>query len=135
MGATHKALAAVIAVALLTGLAGCTVPAAKAARLSDGESGKTVQLAVGGSLVIDLEENASTGYAWQTTGSLPLMLKAAGDKATPSGQGGLVGAAGRRSLTFTAAQAGTGELRLAYARPWEKGVPPAKTFVVTVVVR
>src|SRR5450759_690824 len=134
MGATHKALAAVIAVALLTGLAGCTVLAAKAARLSDGESGKTVQLAVGGSLVIDLEENASTGYVWQVEGAPPV-LKAAGDKATPGEQGGLVGAAGRRILTFTAAQAGTGELRLAYARPWEKGVPPAKTFVVTFVVR
>jgi predicted secreted protein len=46
-----------------------------------------------------------------------------------------MGAGGTQALRFTAKSAGKVELKLGYARPWEKDMAPAKTFVVTVVVR
>lgn len=130
-----RVLAATVAVTLLVAVAGCALGAVAPVRLSDADSGKAAQLQVGGSLVIDLEENVTTGYSWRVDGALPPQLKAASDKAKPSGQTGVVGAAGRRVLTYTAVAAGTGQLRLVYVRPWEKGVAPAKTFTASITVR
>jgi inhibitor of cysteine peptidase len=107
-------------------------------RLSDGDSGTTAELTVGDSLEIDLEENATTGFSWALDGSVPDVLKAAGDEqqaADASGAAGVVGAAGRHVFKYSATKAGEGELTLVYARPWEKGVAPEKTFTVTVVVK
>jgi inhibitor of cysteine peptidase len=107
--------------------------AAGSARLIDVDSGTTVELAVGGTLVVDLEENATTGFSWSVE-TTPAMLKAAGDEQVAAGDTGVVGAAGRHIFTWEATAAGTGELRLQYARPWES-VQPAKVFSVTVVVK
>jgi inhibitor of cysteine peptidase len=104
-------------------------------RLSDADSGKTVELAVGAPLVIDLEENGTTGYAWALDGSVPDVLKAAGDEFQPPADTGVVGAAGRRVFEYKAAVAGEGDLKLVYVRSWEKDVAPAKTFTVHVVVK
>jgi inhibitor of cysteine peptidase len=120
--------------ALVVGVVGCTQPASGPARLSDGDSGKTVELAVGGSLVVDLEENVTTGYAWALQGSVPGALEAAGDEQKAAADTGAVGAAGRHIFTYKAAKAGEGKLTLVYARPWES-VQPAKTFTVDVVVK
>lgn len=129
----RTAAAAMVALAAAA-IAGCAADSGTVTR-SDGDSGKAVQLTVGQKLVVDLEENATTGYSWQLEAALPSMLATAGDETRPAGQAGVVGAAGRRVLTYAATRAGNGELRLVYARPWEHGVPPAKTFTVPVTVR
>lgn len=112
---------------------GGTVPGST--RLSDGDSGKTVELAVGASLVIALEENATTGYSWALQGSVPGVLTVVGDEQKAAADTGVVGAAGRHTFEYKAAAAGEGELKLVYVRPWEKGVAPVKTYTVTVVVK
>ena len=92
----RKTTFVLLAVALLAfGMGGCTqytgpnqsggtTPgssgkmAAGSARLTDADNGKTVDLAVGGTLVIDLEENATTGFSWATTETVPAILAVAG---------------------------------------------------------
>jgi inhibitor of cysteine peptidase len=140
-----RATTVVLVLVLAFAMAGCaasfsgpqsssgTVPGST--RLSDADSGKTVELAVGASLVIDLEENATTGYSWVVDGSVPDVLTAAEDEFQAPKDTGVVGAAGRHVFTYTAMKAGEGELTLVYARSWEKGVAPVKTFTVTVVVK
>jgi inhibitor of cysteine peptidase len=107
--------------------------AAGSARLVDVDNRTTVELAVGGTLTVDLEENATTGFSWSVE-TTPAMLKATGDEQVAAADTGVVGAAGRHIFTWEATAAGTGELRLQYARPWES-VQPAKVFSVTVVVK
>jgi inhibitor of cysteine peptidase len=63
------------------------------------------------------------------------MLVATSDEQVAAADTGAVGAAGRHIFSWKAAAAGTGELKLVYTRPWEKGVTPEKTFAVTVVVK
>lgn len=69
-------------------------------------------------LSIDLSENPSTGYAWswQATGA----LEEVDSRFEESGDGLLLGAAGRRVVCFkTTGQLGETELLLEYARSWE----------------
>ncbi|MCK4963826.1 MAG: protease inhibitor I42 family protein, partial [Dehalococcoidia bacterium] len=37
--------------------------------------------------------------------------------------------------TFKALKKGTSEISMEYRRPWEQGVQPAETFVLTVLVK
>ncbi len=146
-----RVLAVVTVCALALAVVGCTQPSAApdggtsggtssgkmpagSARLSDGDSGKTANLKVGGTLIVDLEENATTGFSWAVEGAVPDVLQKAGDEQQAAADTGVVGAAGRHVFNYDAAKAGSGELTLVYARPWEKGVAPAKTFTVKVVV-
>lgn len=128
------AVVVVLACALALAAAGCASPASEA-RLSDGDSGKTVELAVGVLLGIDLEENVTTGYSWGLDGSVPGVLTVVGDEQKAAEASGVVGAAGRHTFEYKAAKAGEGDLTLLYVRPWEKGVGPTKTFTVHVVVQ
>lgn len=127
-------LACALALAAAFAVAGCASPTSEA-RLSDGDSGKTVELEVGVSLGIDLEENGTTGYSWMLDGSVPGVLTVVGDEQKASENTSVVGAAGRHTFEYKAAMAGEGDLTLVYVRSWEKGVAPAKTFTVHVVVK
>jgi inhibitor of cysteine peptidase len=46
-----------------------------------------------------------------------------------------MGSGGTTSFVFRALRQGTGVLNLAYRRPWETGVPPARTVRIDVNVR
>ena len=77
-----------------------------------------------------LDENRTTGYSWaiDSDGAPACGLI---DDASVSGSG-LPGAGGYRLLLFRTKQAGTGEIRLSYRRPWETGVAPIQTFTLKV---
>lgn len=110
--------------------------AAGSARLLEGDSGKTVELTVGGTLVVDLEENATTGFTWAVRQPLPSVIASASDVFTPPTDTGVVGAAGRRVLTYDVKGAGEGDLTIAYLRPWEgSDVAAERTFTVHLVVK
>ena len=126
--------ACTLALAVALAVAGCASPTSEA-HLTGADSGKTVELAVGVSLGIDLEENVTTGYSWVLDGSVPGVLTMVGDEQKASENTGVVGAAGVHTFEYKAAKAGEGDLTLVYVRPWEKGVAPAKTFTVHVVVK
>jgi inhibitor of cysteine peptidase len=92
--------------------------------------GDTVEVATGDEFVIALPATPSTGYSW-TAGDDPDVAFVSSRQVAGGSQ---PGAAGAQELTFRAEQTGTSTLELAYARSFEKGVPPAKTakFPVTV---
>ncbi|MFJ9366544.1 protease inhibitor I42 family protein [Nocardia sp. NPDC101769] len=98
--------------------------------------GKDVSLAVGQGLIITLEANPTTGYAWELGGLDQNVVKQNGSPEyeqdpKPSG---MVGVGGRSVANFVAVAAGSTRLSLEYKRAWEQGVEPAKTFTLNLTV-
>jgi inhibitor of cysteine peptidase len=103
--------------------------------ISDEDNGKDVDLISGGTLIVKLKSNPSTGYSWAVAGDpSPLKLqKTSYRKNTASSKA--VGAPGVQVFQFSANSAGMAVLNLIYRRSWEYNVPPAKKFSVRVNVR
>jgi inhibitor of cysteine peptidase len=121
------------AVLLLGALSACA--AASPVAITDKDAGKSITLAVGQELTLSLESNVTTGFAWEVAGLNTAVLEQVGEPEYKAPQSGLVGAGGVQLFRFKAKAAGQAELKLNYRRAWEKDVPPAKTFTVTVVVK
>jgi inhibitor of cysteine peptidase len=92
--------------------------------------GDTIAVADGAEFVIALPANPSTGYSWTAGNDDDVTFVSSRQLAG----GSQPGAAGTQELTFRATGTGITTLELAYARPFEEGVPPVKTaqFPVTV---
>lgn len=134
MSTSMRRLVPVLAAAALLAAA---VPAlaGDVVKVGQNANGKTVRLDVGDTLVVSLAGNATTGYEWTVAAIDLKVLKPAGKQYVPKKVApGIVGAGGTYVLRFRAAAAGKTALKLAYARPWEKGVKPARTFSLTVAV-
>jgi inhibitor of cysteine peptidase len=118
-------------------------------RLGAEDYGRAVQLREGEELVISLEANPSTGYAWQVdhgplaAQSQSILVQTGETFETVEGQGStdvepsatmppVLGAPEIQTLRFQAAQAGQTGLILVYRRPWEEDVPPAQEFSLSV---
>jgi inhibitor of cysteine peptidase len=122
---------AVFAAVLFTGCSReCSMGSKK---VIEKDSGKTVELRIGNTLVVDLPGNPSTGYSWETVSVDGSILQSSGNDAfVPDSN--MIGAPGKVSLRFKAMAAGKTALKLAYRRVWEKEVPPLKTFELNVEV-
>ena len=118
---------------------GRRTPRRRAARFSslmtvtDQDNGKTIDLAKGRTLAVELASNPSTGYSWEMKGD-PAPLKLISSKFEQQDQSGKAGAPGAQQFRFEATAAGASTLKLVYRRPWEKHVAPAKTFTLNVNV-
>jgi inhibitor of cysteine peptidase len=121
------------------GHAGGVAPAEKAIVTStEDKNGQEISLVMGDSLEVRLASQPGTGYGWQLAGPLPAVLRLV-EKALDLGGGGQApnapGASATAVLRFASVEAGTGELRLVYARPWEKESAPKKTYTLHIRVR
>lgn len=144
--------AAVAALLLAAGvLAGCEAPQ----RASDGalvfqvanESGEARQpkvlkgeMEVGQRLEVRLGANAGTGFSWQMAGPAPAVMNLqstdpAGVVAPVAGEAGRAGGGTVTTFAMTAVAQGDAQLRFVLARPWEKGVAPARVVDVAVTVK
>jgi predicted secreted protein len=96
---------------------------------------ETITTTVGQQIVFGLESNRTTGYSWQL--AQPPDAGVAGlirsEYVAPAAS--LPGAGGEECWTFQAVGVGTTTMTLHYLRPFESGVPPARTQTVTVVVQ
>lgn len=102
-------------------------------RLTANDSGRCVDLSEGQVLVIVLEANPSAGYTWEVAEANEKILCQMGEiEFEPESD--LLGAPGKQVLRFEAVGAGQTALKLIYHRPWEKGVEPAGTYSIQVVV-
>ncbi len=117
-------------------LAGCALlqlaPAPSTA-LTLADSGREVGLAVGAELEVSLDANPTTGFDWtvvQAWDEAVLELRANDYQSTSLA----VGSGGSRRWRFAGKSAGQTALSLAYRRSWETGVPPLRTFTLTVSV-
>jgi len=94
-----------------------------------------IETEAGQSFTVTLDANPTTGYMWQFAARLDeAVVKLVGSEFKQS-DGKLVGAGGKQIWTFKAVGKGNTKISLKYVRPWEKGVPPAKTATVEVTVR
>jgi inhibitor of cysteine peptidase len=140
-------LAGSVALLALVLVTGCSKPATTGATGGSDDASKgsndtvvvteasadmTVAATKGQTLLVVLEANPTTGYTW-TVASAPEFLKSEGEPTFESeGASGVAGAGGKQTLKFSVTAAGKGTLNLAYLRPWETGVAPAKTFKVDI---
>lgn len=100
------------------------------------QNGDTVSLALGQTLIVALDGNATTGYVWELGRVKKKVLSTDGDVtytptplATPQpGSGGVF------TARITAVGLGQSYVKLVYDRPFEAGAPPIKTFTVLVLV-
>ena len=98
-------------------------------------SGQQVKVAVGGSVIVTLESNASTGFQWVlvSIGDETVLEKVANTYEAPEDTD-MVGAPGKEIWTFKALKKGTSTISMEYSRPWEGGEKGEWTFVLLVVV-
>lgn len=80
-----------------------------------------VELRVGDTLVINVDENPTTGYRWQV--SVGDQLVASADRFIPSGDTA-VGGGGIRTLSFGVVSPGRGTVKLQLRREWETDKAP-----------
>jgi len=106
-----------------------------AVTLTEQNNGKTVEVETGQKVVVRLASNPTTGYQWSVQGDRAPLAIVKSDYSPSSPNRQMPGAGGVQTIRFVAKSAGKVELRLEYRRSWERNVPPAKTYTVTVVVR
>lgn len=132
----RTAVLIVVASAIVAALlAGCTTAGAGTTKLTAGDAGKTVTIAPGSTLVVELESNPTTGYDWYVKGAVPSQLTTVAEEYRSEASPGTVGGGGVKTFTFEGADAGSGTLTLVYVRPWESRAVPEQSFSVTVVVK
>jgi predicted secreted protein len=107
--------------------------AAEVIALDAKANGKTVRAHVGDRIVLTLEANASTGYAWSAVSSGAPVLRLDSARYVPGSKPGLVGAPGRYVARFTVRAAGRARIELVYERHTQPKTPPAARFAVTIV--
>ena len=101
----------------------------KPVEVTDASSRVTVRH--GQHLRLTLPETPTTGYRWRLTEACAQHLDLQSDDATASTD--RPGAPGERVWVFATKTAGTCELKLESARPWEKGVT-GKTLAIQVEI-
>lgn len=96
-------------------------------------AGTTVAARVGDTVVVSLEANATTGYAWRFTAGDTFTIEKSEYVPDPDSEG-LAGAGGTQVVTLRVTRAGTSDLTGVYERSWETPSPsPAAQMTVTVV--
>jgi predicted secreted protein len=108
----------------------------KASVIGEESNGKTVEVALGRSFTIALQDNsASSAYRW----SIKSVDKTIGDPKesyVPPPNKACLGCAGTAKFTWSTKSplnlVGKHDITLILQRPWAETTPPAKTFTVTV---
>jgi predicted secreted protein len=100
--------------------------------IAEGQSGTTTTIGKDQIIEIRLPAQAGTGYSWTLAANPTAPLKLARSDTTSADRPG-----GPQTQFFLLqpTSTGTGDLVINYSRPWEKDKPPARTFVLHVVVR
>jgi predicted secreted protein len=101
-------------------------------KLSENDSGKTVEIKCGDQLEVELPGNPTTGYVWEVS-SLDLnVLRLA--KTDYIANEKTIGSGGIEVMIFEAIATGTSVLNLKFHRSFEHNVPPIKTFEITAII-
>ena len=108
---------------------------ASAVTVTEQDNGRGIELAQGGTLIVQLPSNPSTGYSWSVQGDPSPLKLVKSDYTEQSQSTQIVGAPGTQVLQLKAIGPGAATLTLEYRRPWERDVPPAKVFSIKATVR
>jgi inhibitor of cysteine peptidase len=97
---------------------------------------KLIEVTSGQEFRIVLDANPTTGFTWQLSSPLDdTLVTLVGNTYDAPATPGRVGGGGKQTWAFKAMRRGQTAIGLLYARPWEKGVDPAKKLMFTVIVR
>ena len=118
---------------LMVGLLSMMLPCALQASertLTEKDAGKEVLLKKGDLLTVKLPSNPSAGYDWNCLVIGGGLLKQEGDVVRENKETarGIVGVPVTEIWKFRALEVGSLKMTFNYARPWEKGEPPARTL-------
>lgn len=106
------------------------------ASVDDSYAGEEFEIATGGSLVLHVESNPTTGFRWELAGiSDETVLKQDGEPEFVPPEETIPGAGGKEIWTFKALKEGTATVYLEYSRPWEGGEKAEWTYTLTVTVK
>jgi inhibitor of cysteine peptidase len=122
----------IIIFALLLGNVGNTL-AGETMKLSENDSGKTVEMLVGDELEVMLPGKPSTGYIWEVSSLNSNDLRLG--KTDFFAHNKAIGAGGSEVIRFHAIAEGESEVKLKFHRSFEPNIPPLKTFEVTVIIK
>lgn len=121
-----------------------TASSPREVQLADADNGKTVRLARGGTVIVALQSNPSTGFSWYVgeTAGPELALHGEPTFVPPGSTSPVVGAAGTQVFTFVTTDIGMPppgtpavvQVVLEYKRGFEPNTPPEKTFKFTVEI-
>jgi len=124
--------AIIVLSAFLVLAAGCS--SSKEIKLGADDDGKSVELKVGQELLVSLESNPTTGYAWEAVDLEGGVLRQVGDWDFEP-QSEAMGSGGVQTIRLKASETGSMELKLVHHRSWEKDVEPLGTFSIQVTVK
>jgi inhibitor of cysteine peptidase len=100
--------------------------------VTESQNGTTTTITKDQTLEIRLPAQAGTGYSWTLADPTAPLKLVRSDAASAADRPG-----GPQTQLFVMqpTNTGTGDVVINYNRPWEKDKPPARTFVLHVVVR
>ncbi|MFL6211230.1 MAG: protease inhibitor I42 family protein [Pyrinomonadaceae bacterium] len=102
-------------------------------QLDERADGQEIELAVGTEFELTLDENASTGFRWQTVASgAPACQLVKDDFQAPTND--RPGQPGRHVWQFRAVQAGASKIELTYSRAGRERATTGRTFTLRVRV-
>ena len=105
-----------------------------AIKLTEKDSGRTLEMRVGEFLEVVLRGNPTTGYIWSMADPDNGIIQKVGEsKFEPDRQSR--GSGGDTILRFKAVDVGETLLKLIYHRPFEKEKPPINSFEIRIVVK
>lgn len=132
MHLNRRVVVGVAGALLLSGLCSCSL---FDVRLDKSDDGSAICVVAGTRIVVTLESNASTGYAWELMELDQTVVEEVSHTYQP-GSTALVGAGGTEEWIFQARAAGNTILRMEYRRSFEPAeTPAADTFTVDVTVQ
>lgn len=118
-------------ISCIVALVVCAVPVlASTLTFTEKDSGSTVKVNPGDTIILTLVENPSTGFRWFMDASRGLILKS--DEYEPSGSG-LIGAAGKRTWTYTVSVSGMLSISGIYKQGWMPSTGNEDTFSLTLI--
>jgi inhibitor of cysteine peptidase len=99
--------------------------------LREADNGTSVRVPLSEEIVLELEENPTTGYRWviETTGDAVEEIESSYVASSSA-----IGGGGHRSVRFIATHPGTSEIRAAQRRSWEPPNRNLKQFAATIHV-
>jgi len=94
------------------------------------DNGTTITVPEGGAVLVDLEENPTTGYQWNASvsGSAKITVDTF---IAPYSETPITGAGGYHKWLVTFDGAPSGTFDAVYARPWEEPAADADSFIIT----
>jgi len=123
-----------VGIPLLFTVVACGGGNAQVQVVNEKNNGNTITMRAGGVLEVKLESNPTTGYDWSVAQVDTKVIKQEGEAEFKQDKE-LIGAGGITTIRMVAVSKGQTTLKLDYHRPWEKDIPPEKTYQVTIVVK